>query len=252
MATRHLYLARHGAADALGTLTETGRRQAQLLGRRLARLPMDVVWHSPLPRAAASAEEIAEHLPGVPVIEAPELVDHVPHVPRTDRTPPSWIGFFDGYTAAEATAEQQIAETLVARFGGLATPTAPRTPRRHPRAPDHPLLSDRLARTARRRRTSAPMAGTGERECSPHPHRAPHRPAGDTRAVQRHGPPAARPPVDRVHRHREAVTDRHADITDVPQSYLGARRLHPEERPGPGRRPSPGPGPRVVGRPNAP
>lgn len=135
MATRHLYLARHGAADALGTLTETGRRQAQLLGRRLARLPMDVVWHSPLPRAAASAEEIAEHLPGVPVIEAPELVDHVPHVPRTDRTPPSWIGFFDGYTAAEATAEQQIAETLVARFGGLATPTAPRTP-----ADTHELL----------------------------------------------------------------------------------------------------------------
>lgn len=126
MATRHVYLARHGAADAFGTLTETGRQQARLLGQRLARLPMDVVWHSPLPRAAASAEEIAEHLPDVPVIEAPELVDHVPYVPRADETPASWVGFFDGYTAANAAAGQQIAETLVARFGRLATATASR------------------------------------------------------------------------------------------------------------------------------
>lgn len=128
MAARHLYLARHGAADAFGTLTDAGRRQARLLGERLANLPMDVVWHSPLPRAAASTEEVAKHLPNVPVIEAPELIDHVPYVPRADETPPPWVGFFDGYTETEAAAEQQIAETLVARFGGLTTPTASRTP----------------------------------------------------------------------------------------------------------------------------
>lgn len=81
MATRHLYLARQGAAYAFGTLTDAGRQQAQLLGQRLAHIPMDVVWHSPLPRAAASAEQVAEQLPGVPVIEAPELVDHIPYVP---------------------------------------------------------------------------------------------------------------------------------------------------------------------------
>lgn len=128
MTTRHLYLARHGAADAFGTLTETGRQQAQLLGQRLAHSPMDVVWHSPLPRAAATAELIAEHLPGVPVIETPDLVDHVPYVPRRDETPPSWIGFFDGYTEAEATAGHHTAETLVARFGGLAAMTTARAP----------------------------------------------------------------------------------------------------------------------------
>ncbi len=128
MATRHLYLARHGAADAFGTLTETGRRQSWLLGRRLAGLPMDVVWHSPLPRAAASAERLAEHLPGVPVIEAPELVDHVPYVPADDEIPPSWVGFFDGCTRAEAAAGERTAQTLLARFGGPAVRTASRAP----------------------------------------------------------------------------------------------------------------------------
>lgn len=126
MATRHLYIARHGVADAFGTLTDAGRTQAGLLGQRLAHLPMDVVWHSPLARAAASAEEFAKHLPSVPVIEAPELVDHVPYVPRADEMPPSWVGFFDGYTEIEAAAGQQIAETLLARFGGLAAPTGTR------------------------------------------------------------------------------------------------------------------------------
>lgn len=120
MATRHLYLARHGAADAFGQLTETGHQQARLLGRRLADAPIDVVWHSPLPRAAASAQATAEHLPGVPVIEAPELVDHVPYVPRADETPAPWAGFFDGYDHAEAAAGQRIAAALVARFGGIA------------------------------------------------------------------------------------------------------------------------------------
>lgn len=135
MATRHLYLARHGAADTFGTLTDGGRRQARLLGRRLAGLPMDVVWHSPLPRAAASAEVIAEQLPDVPVIEAPELVDHVPYVPRADETPPSWVGFFDGFGDQEAAAGQQAAQTLVARFGGPARGTAARAP-----ADTHELL----------------------------------------------------------------------------------------------------------------
>lgn len=125
MVTRRLYLARHGAADPFGELTEAGRRQARLLGRRLAAMPIDVVWHSPLPRAAASADALAESLPGVPVIEAPELVDHVPHVPRAAATPSARAGFFDGYDAAAAAAGRRIADTLTARFGRLpaATPS---------------------------------------------------------------------------------------------------------------------------------
>ncbi|SEL54901.1 probable phosphoglycerate mutase [Nonomuraea pusilla] len=113
---RRLYLARHGAADAFGELTDIGRRQSGLLGERLAGVPVDAVWHSPLPRAAASARELARHLPDVPVAEAAELADHVPHVPGAAETPPSWAGFFDGYDENEAASGRRLAEALVARF----------------------------------------------------------------------------------------------------------------------------------------
>ncbi|MFF3063641.1 histidine phosphatase family protein [Oerskovia sp. NPDC057915] len=124
MSTRHLYLARHGAADAFGELTDVGRRQSDLLGRRLARVPVTAVWHSPLPRAAASAAVVARHLPGARVAEAPELVDHVPYVPAPSETPASWTGFFDGWDEGEAAAGRRTADALVARFG---TPPDPGT-----------------------------------------------------------------------------------------------------------------------------
>ncbi|MBP2706363.1 histidine phosphatase family protein [Microbispora sp. RL4-1S] len=124
MTTRRLYLARHGAADAFGELTDIGRRQAGLLGERLAGVPVDAVWHSPLPRATASAYELARHLPNAPVAEAAELVDHVPYVPSVAETPPSWVGFFDGYDETEAASGQRLAEALVARFAKVTDATA--------------------------------------------------------------------------------------------------------------------------------
>ncbi|UBU16307.1 histidine phosphatase family protein [Nonomuraea gerenzanensis] len=119
MATRHLYLARHGAADAFGELTDPGRRQAGLLGERLAGVPVDAVRHSPLPRAVASAHELARHLPDVPVTEAAELTDHVPYVPAPAETPPSWAGFFDGYDETEAASGARLAAALVTRFATI-------------------------------------------------------------------------------------------------------------------------------------
>ena len=117
MATRYLYIARHGDADAFGELTDTGREQARLLGRRLAHLPIDAVWHSPLPRAAASAQELAAQLrSGAPVAEAAELIDHVPYVPTPDETPHAWVPFFDGYDAAGAADGNEIARSLITRF----------------------------------------------------------------------------------------------------------------------------------------
>lgn len=122
MAIRYLYIARHGDADAFGELTDTGRTQARLLGRRLAHLPIDAVWHSPLPRAVGSAQEVAAQLrPGTPAAEAAELVDHVPYVPTPAETPRAWVPFFDGYDPEEAAAGNRIARSLAARF---ATPTA--------------------------------------------------------------------------------------------------------------------------------
>ncbi|WP_163541851.1 histidine phosphatase family protein [Occultella kanbiaonis] len=121
MATRFLYLARHGDADPFGELTDTGREQARLLGRRLAPLPIDAVWHSPLPRAEASAHALAGHLPeGTPVRAAAELIDHVPYVPGPEETPPAWVPFFDGYDTDEAAAGHRVARSLTARFAAAA------------------------------------------------------------------------------------------------------------------------------------
>lgn len=118
MATRYLYMARHGEADAFGNITATGREQARLLGQRLAHLPISNVWHSPLPRAAATAAELDLFLDGdTRVSAAPELIDHVPYVPATEEMPPSWVPFFDGYGADEAAAGRRTAQKLAARFG---------------------------------------------------------------------------------------------------------------------------------------
>lgn len=117
MAIRYLYIARHGDADAFGALTDTGREQARLLGRRLSQLPITAVWHSPLPRARDTAAELDLFLKGnPPVAEAPELIDHVPYVPSIEETPPSWVPFFDGYDAEEAKAGNKIADSLIDRF----------------------------------------------------------------------------------------------------------------------------------------
>jgi probable phosphoglycerate mutase len=115
MGTRHLYLARHGMADTIGELTNIGRRQASLLGERLATIPVDAVWHSPLPRAVATAQALARHLPRVAVVEAAELIDHVPYVPSPTETPPAWAAFFDGYDD-EAASGHRLAQALVTRF----------------------------------------------------------------------------------------------------------------------------------------
>lgn len=122
MGTRRLYLARHGAADPFGELTDIGRQQANLLGERLAGLPIDAIWHSPLPRAAASAHEIARHLPDVAVAVASELIDHVPYVPSPAETPSSWAGFFDGYDNTEADSGHRLAESLTTRFATTPDP----------------------------------------------------------------------------------------------------------------------------------
>ncbi|MEU4798748.1 histidine phosphatase family protein [Streptomyces sp. NPDC023327] len=114
MATRRLYMVRHGAADAFGALTGVGRRQTELLAERLARLPIDAVWHSPMPRAVSSARLIGERLSGVPVREAPELTDYIPHVPR--KPPAAWAGVFDGYDPVEAARGERLADALTDRF----------------------------------------------------------------------------------------------------------------------------------------
>ncbi|MFB7796847.1 histidine phosphatase family protein [Isoptericola sp. NPDC056134] len=114
MPTRHLHVLRHGLADPFGELTAEGEQQMELAGRRLAALPVDTVWHSPLSRAVRSAQVLGAQLPGVRVREAAELIDHVPYLP--DPMPAAWAGFFDGYDVAQAAEGERLAAALTTRF----------------------------------------------------------------------------------------------------------------------------------------
>lgn len=90
--SRVLHLARHAepAADGSG-LTPRGRRQAELLGRRLAGVPISRVVHGPLPRASETARVVAEQLPAVTPLEAAEEAgDYVPHVPGPEEVRGAW------------------------------------------------------------------------------------------------------------------------------------------------------------------
>jgi broad specificity phosphatase PhoE len=88
MAQRTLYLVRHGRYDwespspdkFEGSLTDLGRQQAALTGRRLRTLPIDVIHHSTLRRARETAAIIAAELPGVPVHVSQLLCECIPYV----------------------------------------------------------------------------------------------------------------------------------------------------------------------------
>lgn len=122
MSVRTLYLARHGAADALGNLLDAGRAQCERLADRLRSTPLDAIWHSPLPRAVESATIVAATFPTALLDAAIELVDHVPYVPTPGEITTTTAGFFDGYTDDEASAGQAIARQLLDRFARAPGP----------------------------------------------------------------------------------------------------------------------------------
>ncbi|MEU3839367.1 histidine phosphatase family protein [Streptomyces sp. NPDC028635] len=114
-ATRYLYLARHGEATADETaLTEAGRRQAALLGRRLRDIPLTAVHHGPLPRAEQTARLIVGQLENVPLNRTDVAGDYVPHVPEADELPDGSADFFLAFLAG-ATAEERTHGPVLAR-----------------------------------------------------------------------------------------------------------------------------------------
>ncbi|MGA5823623.1 histidine phosphatase family protein [Kitasatospora sp. NPDC094028] len=121
-ATRYLYLARHGEAAPDGRLTANGRRQAVLLGRRLADRPITAVHHGPLPRAAQTAGLVAEQLGGIRPVVCEEAGDYVPHVPERGELPEDsaefLLDFLSRTSAAERDQGQELARRAVARFTG--------------------------------------------------------------------------------------------------------------------------------------
>ncbi|MEV4411866.1 histidine phosphatase family protein [Catellatospora sp. NPDC049609] len=116
MADRLLYVVRHGEADPLGALTAAGREQAELTGRRLAGMPFDGVWHSPVTRAVQTTELITAHLPGVPVEQCDLAGDYVPHRPAPEELPAAYAHFLDGYSEQEIAEGAALAAAAEARF----------------------------------------------------------------------------------------------------------------------------------------
>jgi probable phosphoglycerate mutase len=104
-----LYLARHGDAGDDGSLSEAGRRQAALLGERMAGVPLTAIVHGPLPRAAETAAIVTAGKPGV-VCEVTDLAgDFVPFMP--DPVPSGLVG---------ESADEALAEAALARFARSA------------------------------------------------------------------------------------------------------------------------------------
>ncbi|MFI5712646.1 histidine phosphatase family protein [Kribbella sp. NPDC051620] len=94
-ATRYLYLARHGEAlaDQSG-LTVKGRRQAELLGRRLRDVPLAGFHHSPLPRAVQTAGLVGGQLrAGVPAEASAAAGDYLPAAPVAGEVPAEYADF---------------------------------------------------------------------------------------------------------------------------------------------------------------
>ncbi|MEU1044160.1 histidine phosphatase family protein [Streptomyces sp. NPDC005897] len=125
-ATRYLYLARHGEAspDESG-LTDAGRRQATLLGRRLRDVPLTAVHHGPLPRAEETARLITGELAGVTARVAECAGDYVPHLPGRDELPAGsaafYLDFLAGATEEERRCGPELARQALRRFTGAVT-----------------------------------------------------------------------------------------------------------------------------------
>ncbi|NMO51041.1 histidine phosphatase family protein [Actinoplanes sp. TBRC 11911] len=107
----------HGRAG--GGLSALGREQADRLGRRLADVPFDAIHHSPLARAAETADIVATHLPQVPSHPCDHVTDRTP-VPSADRRtdyPQRWHAWLDRVPPAERDENATYLRAAVEHFG---------------------------------------------------------------------------------------------------------------------------------------
>ena len=111
MTHRVLYLVRHAEASGPepdAVLTDVGRRQATLLGQRLADIPFAAIHHSPWDRAAQTADVIAAHHPGVPVRPSDLLRESIPARPPDERLTAqqaAWLADWSPDTLADSAAQ---------------------------------------------------------------------------------------------------------------------------------------------------
>ncbi|GAB3145928.1 histidine phosphatase family protein [Micromonospora sonneratiae] len=122
MAQRLLYLVRHGESEDAHTesvdagLSEIGRQQARCLGGRLRDVPFTAIHHSPVRRAAQTAQLLAGELPGVPVHESELVGDYVPAIPQPGVLHPAYADWFDTLPVAELARGAELAAAAIDRF----------------------------------------------------------------------------------------------------------------------------------------
>jgi serine/threonine-protein phosphatase PGAM5 len=122
MDTRVLYLLRHGDyADDV--LTPAGEEQARLSAARLRDVPFAAIHHSPVGRAARTAEIIAAGQPDVPVHADDLLRECIPAVPPRAGLTERQTAFFDGFPPEILQEGREQAAAAVARFAGPAGPS---------------------------------------------------------------------------------------------------------------------------------
>ncbi|MDX3455390.1 histidine phosphatase family protein [Streptomyces sp. ME02-8801-2C] len=149
-ATRYLYLARHGEASAdETTLTESGRRQAVLLGERLKSTPLLAIHHGPLPRAQQTARLISAQLDDAVPLHQTELAgDYIPYLPTKDELPPdsadAMLGFLAQVPEEERNGGPALAREALAAFTGPVDGDRPR----HELVVTHNFLVGWLVRAA--------------------------------------------------------------------------------------------------------
>ena len=118
MASRFLYLVRHGEAAEGGGLSDTGQDQARRTGERLRNLPVTRIHHGPLPRAAQTARLIAGWLPGVPLAESAVAGDYIPADLDPAGLPPSYAQLVGSFTVTERAAGAALAQAAIEQFAG--------------------------------------------------------------------------------------------------------------------------------------
>jgi probable phosphoglycerate mutase len=124
---RYLYLVRHAEATADESgLSEAGRRQAVLLGKRLRDVPLAAIHHGPLARAAQTARLVAEQrADGIRPSESEAAGDYVPYEPTREDLSGGGVDadrYLDFVTRFPA-AERKDGPRLAARATGLFTGT---------------------------------------------------------------------------------------------------------------------------------
>ena len=118
--SHYLYLVRHGEQEHAeygitdGPLSERGRAQAHAVGARLARVPFDAAYSSPLDRASETAAIIDTYTQGPPIERSNLLFDCIPS--SGEGAPAVYESFFSGVDDAQIEAGEAQMRDAIATF----------------------------------------------------------------------------------------------------------------------------------------